>query len=197
MGGFVCAEPGKLGEAFFAEQAEIDKGGKGTEALVGANVRDGLFASDVLLASLESQNETGSSLEIDGSTDNSARYFAHELPACGNESQIRATKSQGQAEALPLADYNVGAHLSGSFDQAHRNRIASDDKQGPRGVSVFGNIAEVVQTAKEIGVLHNYRGGPLVQLVFDALTVGKSSGRADFDQLPGQITDVGAEHVSI
>src|SRR5439155_1006892 len=103
----------------------VHAGGHGQQHLRRADVAGGLLAADVLLARLQrhAQPETAGGIPRDA--DDPSRQVALEPVARREEGGVRAAVAEGDAEALRIADGDVGAPPPGRPATASVRCIAS------------------------------------------------------------------------
>src|SRR5258706_10704894 len=77
----------QLAEALATEPGEVDRGGQGVERLRGADVVSGLLATDVLLASLQGEDEAATTVDVVGFAGNPARHAPNQLLAAAEEAE--------------------------------------------------------------------------------------------------------------
>ena len=99
----VITQAGHLAQALLAQQAHIDRGGQGQETLVGADVRGGLFAADVLFAGGEGQYVSALSARIYRFTHQPASDLADVVFLGGEDAQVGAAIRKRDAQRLPFA----------------------------------------------------------------------------------------------
>src|SRR5919197_4172363 len=80
-----------------------------------ANVTRGLVATDVLLARLQRESISGASFGIVRNANKSAGHVTFVLIARGEVCRVRATKPEGNAEALRVADCHIGSKFPRRF----------------------------------------------------------------------------------
>src|SRR5271170_4752067 len=85
---------GQLTDAFFAVDGEEDGGHEGDERLIGADVRCGLFAADVLLACGEREDESTEAVAVGGLADEAAGHLAKIFFFRSDDSDIWATVAE-------------------------------------------------------------------------------------------------------
>ena len=92
-----------LAQAFFAEQREVHGGGQRAERLVGADVRSGLLAADVLLARGERQDEAAAAFGIDGLARETPGHLTDKFVARRKNADERPAiaRSAGRSFGLP------------------------------------------------------------------------------------------------
>ena len=91
--------------------------------MVGADVARGLFAADVLLASLQRQHPAAAAAAIDGLTGDAAGQATHELLFAGHDAKVGSAIEQRRAERLAFGDGDVCAEIAGPLEQAEADRI--------------------------------------------------------------------------
>ncbi len=137
-------------DALQARGAVVDGvagGDHGQQHLRGADVARGLLAPDVLLARLQRQAQRGLAVAVDRDADQAAGHRALVGLARGEVGRVRAAEAQRHAEALRVADRDVGAELARRFEQEQRERVGRHDDQRARAVRTLDERARVAQQA--------------------------------------------------
>ena len=94
-----------------------------------ADVRRRLLAPDVLLARLQREAVGRVAVRVDADADQAAGQRALELVAAGEVGGVRAAVAHRHAEALRVADDDVGAELAGRHQQRQREQVGGDDRK--------------------------------------------------------------------
>ena len=123
------------------------------EHLRGADVAGRLVAPDVLLAGLERHPERRLAVGVLRDADDAARQEALVRLAGGEEGGVRAAVAHRDAEALGVADGDVGAELAGRRQQRQRQQVGGHGDQRPRLVRGRAEGAEVADGAVGGGIL--------------------------------------------
>ena len=148
----------QLAQAFFADQAEMNRGGERVERFVGADVGGGLLAADVLLARGEREHEAAAPCGVGGLSGEAAGHLAHEFFARGDDADVRAAVARRNAERLAFHGDDVG--LRGRANDAERNGFGDGrDEQSARSVRGFGERGQFFQHAEEVRRLHDHGRG--------------------------------------
>ena len=92
----------QLAQAFFADQAQMNRRGQRVESFVGADIRGGLLAADVLLARGERKHEAAAAGCVGGLSGEAARHLANEFFARGDHADIRPAVTWRNAEGSGL-----------------------------------------------------------------------------------------------
>ena len=148
----------------------IETGHHRQQRLRRADVRGGLFAADMLFASLQRQAVRLVSPRVDADPHDPAWHRAFQVVAAGHEGGMRAAITQGHAEPLRRSDGNIGPHGTRFLQQTqrqkvgrhHRNplcRMQPGDGAGEVGDMAIGagileNRAEIITCAHRLGVTH-------------------------------------------
>ncbi len=156
--GAVDGELGGLAETLFAHDTHVDGDPKGHERLVGADIRRGFLAADMLLAGLQGEDEGASALGVDGLSDDAAGHLTHEFVGGAHVAKVGSAEAHGHAEALGLAHGDVGAPLAGCLEQGEVGCDAVDDEQCFLGVALVGHAGEVLDDAVAVGLLYDDAG---------------------------------------
>ena len=69
---------------------------------------------------------------------------------------MRASESERHAEALGVADHDVGAHLARRLEQGQRKQVGSDHEQRTMAVDDVRILRPVLDPATGCGVLHKH-----------------------------------------
>src|SRR5579859_3810061 len=111
-------------QAFFAEQCEMNGGGEGAERLIRADVRRGLFTTNVLFARRECEHKSAAAFGVDGLACEASRHLPDELIARSKHADKWTAITRRQAEALAFHRDDVGfcRRLHESERDAFRNR---------------------------------------------------------------------------
>uniref|UniRef100_A0A0N4ZVR4 PE-PGRS family protein n=1 Tax=Parastrongyloides trichosuri TaxID=131310 RepID=A0A0N4ZVR4_PARTI len=158
--GLLVVEQGHLAQASLAQQAHVDGEGQAAEARVGADVRRGLVAADVLLARGQGQDEAATAVGVHGFTAVAAGRLAQQLLAGGEQADVGTAKVQGVADRLAFGCDNVSAHFAGRLQQAHRYGFRDDDdQQGAGSMSGLGDLGDIGGGAEHVGGLDDHAGG--------------------------------------
>jgi len=93
--------------------------------LSGTDVRSSLVSSNVLLSSLESEAISWSTFLVLTQSDESTRHTTFESIGTGEESGMRSSVSEGNAESSSVSERDVGAPFSRSLEHSEREEIGS------------------------------------------------------------------------
>ena len=88
----------------------MNRGDESVESLIGANIRSGLLAANVLLARRQCKNESAPAGRIGGLTRESPRHLPHVFIVSGDDAHKRAAVAGRNAEALTFQRDDVGFH---------------------------------------------------------------------------------------
>ena len=129
------------------------------QSLRGTNIRRGFFAADMLLAGGQSHTQRRLAGSVFRHADDAAGCRAFEFIFKGKISRVRAAKAHRHAEALGVAECNIGTKFGGGFQQHQAHHIgrhrynytfffqAADDALQIDHVAVF---ADILQQSTEI-----------------------------------------------
>ena len=137
------------GNCFESVGAVVDgvhAGHDGEEDLGGADVGGGFFAADVLFAGLDGEAVGGVAVGVFGDADDAAGEFAGEFGFAGHEGGVGSAEAHGDAEALGVADGDVGSAagpFAGGFDEGEGEEVGGGDDLGVVLVGGFGEGAVV------------------------------------------------------
>ncbi len=134
-----------------AHRRHVDGRGERDQTLVGADVRRGLLAADVLLARGEREHEAAPPFAVVGDADEPARYLARVLLARGEETDVGAAERERHAERLALGHDDVRVTCAGRAQEAERRALGDDDdQQRPGGVRLVGQRLQVFDAAEKV-----------------------------------------------
>ena len=148
--------PGDAGEALGAVVHRVHRGHHRQQHLRGADVGGGLLAADVLLAGLQGQAVGRLAFGVDRDPDQAARHRALVGVAAGHERGMRATEAERHAEALGVADDDVGAHLARRLEQGQREQVGGDHEQRVVRMDHPGIAVPFGEPAARRRVLHQH-----------------------------------------
>ena len=107
----------------------IEAGDVRQQGLRGADVRGGALAPDMLLACLQRHAIGRVAVTVHRQADDAPRGLPRELGARREERRMRSAVPQRHAEALRVADHDVGPLLAGRRQQRQRQQVAADRRQ--------------------------------------------------------------------
>ena len=163
---------GQLHQAALAEPREVDHAGERVERLRGADVVRGLLAPDVLLAGLEREHEAAAPVQVARLAGDPARHAPDEALGRREEAEARAAVVQPVAERLALAHADVRAELARRAQHAERERVGGHHEQRPGALAGLGQLAQVLDGAQEVRLLHDHRRRVVVHRRGQRLDVG-------------------------
>ena len=107
------------------------------------------------------------------------------LLAAGEQADIGSAELQADADALALADDDVGAHLARRLDQAERDRLGDDrDQQRACRMRGLGDRREVGDAAEDVGILDDDRAGsPSIAAISRSASVSAVSSGSEVSSL--------------
>ena len=175
----------------------MHRGRERAERLVGANVRSGLFAADVLLAGGERQNEAAAALHVNGLAGEAAGHLANVFLARGDHANERSAVARSQAETLALHRDDV--RLGGRTHRAQRDSFGdSHDQQRFFRMRNFSERRDFFQHAEEIRRLDDDRCNLTAYSGAERSGVQLSrSGECNLLDLQSGIPRVGGEHLAV
>src|SRR4029079_5144108 len=106
-----------------AEPRQVHEAGEGKQRLVRRDVRGRLLAADVLLTGLKGEDIAALARGVSGLTDDPSRHPPDVVGAGGNEAVVRASERLIVAGALPFADRDRAAVITGRLEDAERYRV--------------------------------------------------------------------------
>ena len=121
----------------------VETGDVGQQCLGGANVRCGLIAPDVLLASLQGQTLRGSTHGVCANANEVAWQRAHVFLERGDEPRVRAAVSHRYAEALRRTNCNVAPEFSHWCQQHARQQVGGTHDQGTSGMRAHADTSDI------------------------------------------------------
>ena len=90
----------------------VQSGDNRKQHLGGADVAGGLLAADVLFAGLQGHAQRRAAAAVHGDADDPPGCLPLEFLAGGEEGRVGSAVAHGYAEALRVADDDIGAQLS-------------------------------------------------------------------------------------
>ena len=147
---------GDAGQAFGTVIHRVHAGHDGEQHLRGADIRRGLLAADVLLARLQGEPIRRLAFRIDGYADQAAWHRALVRIAAGHEGRMRAAVAERHAEALRVADDDVGAPFARRRDQGQRQQVGRHRDERAARVGGIGQRLVIVDLAEGIGILQQH-----------------------------------------
>ena len=96
-------------------------------------------------------------VRVDRHADDAARRLPHVLLARREERRVRAAVAERHAEALRVADDDVGAHLAGRREQRQAQQIGADRDQHAGRVRARDEVAQIVHAPGFVRRLHAAR----------------------------------------
>src|SRR5579863_9873672 len=108
--------------------------------MIGADVRSGAFAANVLLASIERQAERAAAVAVVSLTDQSSGHLAQMSGSRGHETDAGASILKRQAETLTFADGNIDAKFARRSQETERDAFGGGgDCECATAMSFFSN----------------------------------------------------------
>ena len=142
-----------LAQPLGPHERRVDRRGEGGEGLVGADVRVGAGAADVLLARPERQNVGELALLVHGLPADAPRKLADKLRLRRHVPGVRPAEEERHAQGLRLPHRDVRPKLAGSFEDGERDRVAHRDRQRPDRVRGLRRRPHVLDDAEVVRVL--------------------------------------------
>ena len=120
---FLQAQFAQFAEALFAKCGHIDSGTDREQRLIGADIRGGAFAANMLLASLQCQHVARlfALALLNGLSDEAPGEQAHKLLFRGHKAERGPAIAHGIAEAHEFAYRDIGAIFAWRGQQAQRS----------------------------------------------------------------------------
>ena len=122
----------------------VHRGDHREQHLRGADVRRRLLATNVLLARLQREAVRMAAVGIDRRADEPARHRPLELVAGRKECRVRSAVAHRHAEALRVADDDVGTPFAGRRQQRQCEQVGRHAEKGVFCVNGIGDGAHVV-----------------------------------------------------
>ena len=158
-----------LGDLQQAGRAVVDgvhRGHHGQQHLRRADIRRRFFAADMLFARLQGQAVGLVALRIDGHAHQAARHIALEFIARGQVARVRAAETERHAEALAVADDDVGAPFARWREHGQGQQVGRDDDHGAIRMQFFHAGAVVAHDAVHARVLQQHAEAGVQRLDF-------------------------------
>jgi hypothetical protein len=146
---------GNLPETFGAVVDRIHRRHVRQQRLGGTDVRRRLLAPDVLFARGQRHSVRGVAVGIDRHTDEPAGHVSDVRLARGKERRVRPAIPQRDAEALRVAEDDVGPHVSWRRDQRQCQQVGSDGHQRTGRMRPIDQRPEVRKPAVGVGILQH------------------------------------------
>ncbi len=150
---------GDAGQAFRAVVHGVHRRHHRQQHLRGADVGRRLLAADVLFARLQGEAVGRLAFGIDRHADQAARHRALVGIAAGHERRVRATETERHAEALRVADDDVGAPFARCGDQGQGEQVGGNGDEAAARVHGIGQRLVVADLAEGVGVLQQHAEG--------------------------------------
>ena len=114
---------GDVCQAFGAMVDRVHAGDIGQQHLRGADVARGFLTTNVLFTGLHRQAQRRVAMVVDGNAYQAPGHVALEAIACRKVSGVRATETQGHAEALGTAQHHIGTKFTWRCQQGQCQQI--------------------------------------------------------------------------
>ena len=131
----------------------VHRGHVGQQRLRGADVRGRLLASDVLLARLQGHAVRRAAAAVDRHADDAARHLPHVCVPGREKRGVRPAVAQRHAEALRVADDDVGAEFAGRRQQRQGQQIGGHRHQHAGLVGPRDETGQLVDPAALVRIL--------------------------------------------
>ena len=200
IGRFLDVLPGHLPQPLLAQGLQEDRRPQGAEGLVGADVRGGPLAADVLLAGGQRQDEAAPAVLVDRLAGDPAGHLAQEFLLAGHEAEVGPAEAQREAERLGLAGDDVGPELARALRAEPSGQGLGDDghRQGLDAVGGVGEGLDVLDDAEEVRRLIDDGGRLVVERAAELGRVDPAVGaEPDFDGLDAEVLDVGPDDLPV
>ena len=142
-------------ETFWAVVDGIEGGHDGEQGLSRADIRGRFLATDMLLAGLQREPESGLAVRIDRLADEAAGHHPLEGVASCHEGGVGTAESERHAEPLRVANGDVRAHVTGRLEQHQREQVGGYDCQGVIRVRIGDQLLVIADRAIGGGILEN------------------------------------------
>ena len=154
LGGELMHAHADVAQAFRTVPDGEATGHDGEQRLRGADVAGRLFAADVLFARLQGEAVGGFAVAIDGYADKAAGHGALEAVARCHECGVRPAEAERHAEALRIADDDVGVPFARRGEHGQGEQVGGDHQHRAVGMGDFGETAVIGDVAVGVRVLH-------------------------------------------
>ena len=121
--GFAAAQFGDFFQTLRTEKRQVDRRAQGQQSLIRTDVAHRSRAADVLLASLQIEEETSLAIAVNRLTDQPARHLADEFLLAGENAEVRPAKLEWHSQHLPFRHGDVGPEFTRPFEQSDADRI--------------------------------------------------------------------------
>ena len=148
----------------------IHRGDDREKHLGSADVARGFVSADMLLASLESEPISGSTMGVFTHSNQSSWHQALQRIPDRHVGGVGSTETERHAQTLSGADGDVGTEFTGRAQECEGKNIGGDNRQSADRVSAFNDRGVVEDGAGGVWVLENHgeRDGGEVEIRFVA-----------------------------
>ena len=122
MGNFDVARR-QITKSLPAHQRKVDRHRQRAQRMIGADIRGGPLAPDMLLTSRKRQAEASIAAIVVRRANQTARKLAHVRDPRRHEADARPPELNRQPEALRFADGDISVEIAGRLKQAERKRL--------------------------------------------------------------------------
>src|SRR3990172_3626940 len=116
----------------------------------------------MLFAGGERQDIPSLAARVDSFTDKTARHFMNIRFLRGEESEIRSTVPEWNSKGLRFTYDNIRTHFAASLDHEQRGGVCDNAGQRAFCMCVFDEFCVIIDSAEEIGILHDDQHGVVV-----------------------------------
>ena len=136
---------GDLAQPAGAVIDRIETGDNGQQRLGGADIAGRLVAADMLFAGLQGHAQGRVAAPVHRDADDAPGQRPGMLAAGREKGRVRPAIAKRHAEALGVADHNIGPGLAGRGDQRQAQEVGRDRDQGGPGMRHLNERARVAQ----------------------------------------------------
>ena len=145
-------------EAFLSVVYGVKGGKHGQEHLGGADVGGRLVAANMLFPRLQGQAVGRAAQGIYGHADKAAGHAAFESVRAGHVGGMGAAEAHWDAEALRVADADIGSEGAGFPDDGKGHEIRRHDAERARGMHAGKEVRVVADAAERVRILDKHSG---------------------------------------
>ena len=156
LGGEAVYAHADFAQAFGAVPDGVAARHDGEQRLRGADVTGRFFAADVLFARLQGEAVGGFAVAIHRNTDEAAGHGAFEAVARCHECRVRPAEAERHAEALRVADDDVGVPFAGRGEDGQREEVGRHYQHRAVGMGDFRETAVIGDVTVRVRILHQH-----------------------------------------
>ena len=157
-----------------------------------------MLPADVLLARLQGQDVTPTSLAVHRCPDEPAWNSPDQRIAAGHEADVGPSERKRDAERLAVAHCDVRPVIAGRPEHAHGDGIDTGDEQGPGLVGDLRGVVRRLQDAVEVRLLEDHGRRRRGHCFPEAVDVHPAvRGRLHTEDLIPLAVGIGAQDLSI